>query len=351
MSNKLLIIFFFGFLLTIYNCQNKENNKQKMINNSNKITQNKKLIDGINLDEALFEKKDIHLRKYKYQGVYLEDIYIEDLLNKGYRENFFRYLKNRKSEDDFKTTLFTQLLMIRIQQLKDSNAFFLLTESSKSVELSFDGIELLHDYLVELFLENPTFFIKQSTKYNDKETINYILSESDEYLIQKKFFDENMGYIEGNEKNLLLNREFEEEISDKKLSWKLKQFPKATIIFSPSLYSEWENKTVKFTNIYEMFFGDEITKNLNTVELLYYNLNVLPTIKRYIIDINNEEQIGIIQDPDGYTNLRKDKNTASEVLQKIKSGEKVNVLDQNGDWWLIETKDGKQGYIHKSRIK
>jgi hypothetical protein len=58
-----------------------------------------------------------------------------------------------------------------------------------------------------------------------------------------------------------------------------------------------------------------------------------------------------IQDPDGYTNLRKDKTATSEILQKIKSGEHIDVLDNTGDWFLIKTKEGKQGYVHKSRIK
>ncbi len=58
-----------------------------------------------------------------------------------------------------------------------------------------------------------------------------------------------------------------------------------------------------------------------------------------------------IQDPDGYTNLRKEKNTSSEILQKIKSGEHIDVLDNTGDWFLIKTKEGKKGYVHKSRIK
>ncbi|MGU3373826.1 SH3 domain-containing protein [Chryseobacterium sp. M5A1_1a] len=58
-----------------------------------------------------------------------------------------------------------------------------------------------------------------------------------------------------------------------------------------------------------------------------------------------------IQDADGYTNLRKDKNSSSQIIQKIKTGEQVEVLDQNGDWWLVVSKDRKKGYIHKSRIK
>lgn len=57
-----------------------------------------------------------------------------------------------------------------------------------------------------------------------------------------------------------------------------------------------------------------------------------------------------IQDPDGYTNLRKEKSSSSEVLQKIKSGESILILDDIGDWWQVKTKEGKTGYVHKSRI-
>lgn len=58
-----------------------------------------------------------------------------------------------------------------------------------------------------------------------------------------------------------------------------------------------------------------------------------------------------IQDSDGYTNLRKDKLATSEILQKVKSEEIIEVLDNTGDWFLIKTKAGKQGYNYKSRIK
>lgn len=58
-----------------------------------------------------------------------------------------------------------------------------------------------------------------------------------------------------------------------------------------------------------------------------------------------------IQDSDGYTNLRKDKNASSQILQKINTGEQIEVLDQSGDWWLVVSKEGKKGYVHKSRVK
>lgn len=58
-----------------------------------------------------------------------------------------------------------------------------------------------------------------------------------------------------------------------------------------------------------------------------------------------------IQDPDGYTNLRKDKSSTSDIIEKVKSGEKIEVLDDSGNWWYIQTKSGKKGYVYKTKIK
>ena len=58
-----------------------------------------------------------------------------------------------------------------------------------------------------------------------------------------------------------------------------------------------------------------------------------------------------IQDPDGYTNLRKDKSSTSDIVEKVKSGEKIEVLDDSGNWWYIQTKSGNKGYVYKTKIK
>lgn len=82
-----------------------------------------------------------------------------------------------------------------------------------------------------------------------------------------------------------------------------------------------------------------------------------PSLEKYSKDYgllqedNQEKTYSIIIDPDGFTNLRKEKNTSSQILQKIKTGEQVEILDSNGDWWLVVSKEGKKGYVHKSRIK
>lgn len=66
-------------------------------------------------------------------------------------------------------------------------------------------------------------------------------------------------------------------------------------------------------------------------------------------NIENREK-GFINDSDGYTNLRKEKNKNSEIIQKININEEVIILDSSEDWYLVETKEKNIGYIHSSRI-
>jgi len=49
--------------------------------------------------------------------------------------------------------------------------------------------------------------------------------------------------------------------------------------------------------------------------------------------------------------VREGKSTSSKILGKVKSGEKIDVLDDTSNWYLIKTKEGLKGYVHKSRIK
>jgi hypothetical protein len=66
---------------------------------------------------------------------------------------------------------------------------------------------------------------------------------------------------------------------------------------------------------------------------------------------NSNEIIYRINDPNGYTNLRELKDTISIILQKIDTGSEIDVLDDTGQFWEIETVEGKKGYVHKSKIK
>ena len=72
--------------------------------------------------------------------------------------------------------------------------------------------------------------------------------------------------------------------------------------------------------------------------------------KEFNKDENKPSLIYIIDDSSGYYNLRKGKNNNSEIIQKIKTGEVVNVLYSKGDWWLIETKEKNRGYAFKDKV-
>jgi uncharacterized protein YgiM (DUF1202 family) len=65
---------------------------------------------------------------------------------------------------------------------------------------------------------------------------------------------------------------------------------------------------------------------------------------------NKDIQKGFINDSDGYTNLRKESNKKSKIIQKINTNEEVVILDNSNDWYLVETKEKNIGYVHNSRI-
>ncbi|SMP11136.1 SH3 domain-containing protein [Flavobacterium hercynium] len=96
---------------------------------------------------------------------------------------------------------------------------------------------------------------------------------------------------------------------------------------------DFENR-LKLSNYYNDTEIKELVEN--------YNILKLDDVSETFFKIN---------DPDGYTNLRKYQNTSSEILQRIVSGSEIEVLDNSGDWWLVETREGKRGYVHKTRIK
>ena len=58
---------------------------------------------------------------------------------------------------------------------------------------------------------------------------------------------------------------------------------------------------------------------------------------------------GIVSDADGYVNLR-DKSDPSRIVEEIPSGTWVKILSYDMKNYLVETQDGTQGRIHKSRI-
>ncbi|NET38703.1 MAG: SH3 domain-containing protein [Cyanothece sp. SIO1E1] len=59
----------------------------------------------------------------------------------------------------------------------------------------------------------------------------------------------------------------------------------------------------------------------------------------------------IIDDPDGYTNVRSGPGTQHEIIARVFEGEVFYTAPQPDDWWPVRTKDNKLGYMHISRIE
>lgn len=59
----------------------------------------------------------------------------------------------------------------------------------------------------------------------------------------------------------------------------------------------------------------------------------------------------IIDDPDGYTNVRADPATDAAIVARVNAGEAFTTYEQSGAFWAVRTADGVTGYMARSRIR
>ncbi|MEO0899620.1 MAG: SH3 domain-containing protein [Bacteroidota bacterium] len=60
---------------------------------------------------------------------------------------------------------------------------------------------------------------------------------------------------------------------------------------------------------------------------------------------------GVINDPDGYTNLRSGPGSSFPIKTKVYEGTTFEVIPTQKDWWEIRLANGTNGFMHKSRVK
>jgi hypothetical protein len=58
----------------------------------------------------------------------------------------------------------------------------------------------------------------------------------------------------------------------------------------------------------------------------------------------------VINDPDGFVNVRTAPGANSAIAGVIKDGEIFTVTPADTAWWTVRTSGGVTGYVHKSRI-
>lgn len=67
---------------------------------------------------------------------------------------------------------------------------------------------------------------------------------------------------------------------------------------------------------------------------------------------SENEQLAVIDDPDGYTNIRNGPGMDFDIIGKVLLDEKFYVKpNPDKQWWHVKTQAGINGFMHKSKIK
>lgn len=64
-----------------------------------------------------------------------------------------------------------------------------------------------------------------------------------------------------------------------------------------------------------------------------------------------QSELAMINDPDGFVNVRADKSTDSEILFQMKENSFFLCEPTTDDWWKIDNFYTKTGFVHKSKIQ
>ena len=59
----------------------------------------------------------------------------------------------------------------------------------------------------------------------------------------------------------------------------------------------------------------------------------------------------VIEDADGFVNVRAAPGARSGIVATIRSGERFAVTPEGSAWWRVRAPDGTTGFVHASRIR
>ena len=247
--------------------------------------------------------------------------------------------------------------------------------------------------LARSFAGNLSFFLQLRCKKNNSFIIKYMsgqFDESDIYsYLRKERQDSIRNLIRSNNYyGYAILREFcenpEREMPTLEkigTSFNAKVVPSKTLLYLEPYPDSYDIDTIKqeeIFKVYEMGYDDyyfvEVIKPvespvagpdgyamiLDRTETVYGYIRKSEVKEVSESEIESQKiktqsgkhKLGLIDDPDGYVNIRKSMSTESEVIEKIEEKELFfywEIADSN--WWYVETKDAVKGFVHKSRIK
>jgi len=209
---------------------------------------NYRLIDGISIKDsnavnASWRKNS--LGEYYYQDVLVEHLMMQDLLDDTYRKNFIDFaVSDEENSIDF--SFLGTILLIRIEQLQDSNAFYLLSEFFKNDHFIMYVTEDLDYDLPWLFLVNRTFFIQQTIKYQDATLLDFAISSTKDSLITEYFLIENKAKVILKKGQLIAYLNIFYAFTNGNIEEKLTDLLVTSVYFLPEISAKYEESDISW---------------------------------------------------------------------------------------------------------
>ncbi len=374
---KLLILFITTFLINSCNSQSK---KEKMeTTNSNKANEDtsyttylplmKKLLKDNNYNYP--KNEEFRKRIREYTGVDLEnskynDVYLKN--GKGFialdNEGFIDSYQVDRGSIDGAGDAFSDILSGGLNESLNEDFInynkVLFNDDLLSIAKVIADKKIIDDIVVyfnyEKNLNLYTTLINSIKKIDDHpKDFNLALlwynDKSKPEIIREKIISDlenkNPQYIYDLTYFLFLNNKKINEVDEKLIN--------KTLAYLINIQLKRDDEKDLSSNKGYQLLNNFYVQNAQFLETLqnsnYFDFKMVDKYTQIYLSLKKEQTYpGYIQDLDGYTNLRKEKSSSSQIIEKIKSGENIEILDNSGDWWLIVTHKGNTGFVHKSKI-
>lgn len=76
----------------------------------------------------------------------------------------------------------------------------------------------------------------------------------------------------------------------------------------------------------------------------------LKTVHQEVYEPLLKREYGIVDDNDGWVNLRENPDVSSPSIARILNGTNLEILDKSRNWFKVYTESGRTGYVFKDRL-
>ncbi|GHT42353.1 hypothetical protein FACS189437_10220 [Bacteroidia bacterium] len=354
MEKVIIVALFSLVLITISSCKQGKNN------NTNNDMETK-LVDGLDLEKFQSEYldgsgMDFQFHSVKYDGEYIENLQIKNLLNREYLIQCMKALDS-ENEEDTQLPIVAGLLVARMEQLYDKNAYLILCYMSEDPNWAYSSSNLYSGKLLNLFLMQPAFFVNSAYDLDNIALMKTIYIDgyaglrsdvdSEPYFESQIAALGNTNYSTIASGQVLAQASFVEDsyFSESPILQQALSQKKVQVYINPGpgVGNDWQGMYTYYYDIRKPIC--EVLKQEVAGKVYdYYMEKIDPLFNS--IEIRNY----YVQDKDGYVNVRSGPDVHSTIEGTIQNSEYVCYLGEENEDWVKISHGSLMGYIHKSRL-